>query len=116
MEILIFATQQDAQDALDAFNAIAAGWWAAQGFTVIDDPQSPSGKRVLGKRGGVDDTDGCGTVTWDNVRESPEGTWYWTSPVNDPRFVDWRDYIPVGVTFPADADMPSEWLTSEETV
>ena len=117
MKILEFDTEIEAQTALDLINNIAAMWWASQGFEVVDDPESPSGKRVLGKNAATGETSQeGGTITWDKVKESPDGTFYFSSPVNKPLFADWRDHIPDGVSIPADKDMPESWIVTEEDV
>jgi hypothetical protein len=82
---------------LAVINQIAAAWWAAQGYTVV---QGASGPELIGKDAytGEDNPDACRTKTWAEPQEHPDGYWYIPSPVNDARFINWRDHIPEGVT------------------
>lgn len=95
MDKYLKGTLEQVQHDLEVINAIAAAWWAAQGYTVID---TPSGKAVVGKNAetGEDNPDAL-TTTWDEPTEG-DGFWYITSPSSDARFSDWRAYIPQGVT------------------
>lgn len=43
-------------------------------------------------------------ICWDIVKQIGE-RWYIDSPSNDPRFVNWRDFIPEGVTVQCDEEM-----------
>jgi hypothetical protein len=121
--ILEFDTQQEAQACLNAINALAAQWWQQQGYSVIDDAESPSGKRVVGKNAATreDDADQGGTTTWDIVKESPDGTFYFSSLSNKVEFydpendIDWKIALE-GMGFTAigtEKTMPEEWLESE---
>lgn len=108
--LILRGTQAQVQHDLYIINQIAAGWWASQGYTVIDTPQ---GKAVVGKNAatGEDNPDAL-TTTWaepmpvdftvdEETGETipTEGTlWYITSPTSDTRFALWRDYLPEGVT------------------
>jgi hypothetical protein len=116
MNILEFETQEQAQSALAVINKIAAGWWASQGFDVVDDETSPSGKKVIGvsAKTGEPRPDAQGTTTWATIEESPVGTFYFTTLTDDPRFVDWRDYLPEGVQMPEDKPYPEEWNVEDE--
>jgi len=51
-----------------------------------------------------------GYDVWDEVSESPQGTFHVASPTGDPRFPDWKLAIPlVG----AEREFPPEWATEE---
>ena len=103
--IIEFSTQQDAETGLAIVNQIASAWWQSQGYTVIDG-------ELVGKNAatGQDEPEATKTKTWDIVKESPDGTFYFTSPATDARFVDWRSYLPKGVTMPEDKAFPTEWI------
>ena len=111
MKILEFNNTHAAQTALDAVNEVAAAWWAGQGYTVVDDAKSPSGKRVIGKNAltGEDEPNKMGTLTWDEVKERIDGTFYFTSPADKPQFSKWRDHLPPGLAagMPNDKDFPA---------
>lgn len=114
MKILEFDTEAEAQAALDVVNAIGIAWKAQQGVTIVDEPISPTGKRALTKRKGEDAPDKCGTLTWDEVRESPDGTFYFSSPINKTSYANWRDHLPEGVVMPGDKDMPEAWKVEDD--
>lgn len=100
--ILEFATRPEAEFALQVINQIAAAWWQAQGYTVIDG-------QLVGKNAatGEDMPDACRTLSWAEIEEG-DGTYFFPSPSSDPRFVDWRDYLPEGVTMPEDKELSDE--------
>lgn len=102
--IIEFSTQLEAETGLAIVNQIAAAWWQSQGYTVIDG-------ELVGKNAatGQDEPTATKTETWDIVKESPDGTFYFTSPATDARFVDWRSYLPEGVSMPEDKGFPIEW-------
>ncbi len=97
--LILKGTVEQVQIDLDIINQIAAAWWAAQGYTVID---TPEGKAVVGKNAATgEDNDKALTTTWAIPQpldpENEDGEWFIPSPSTDPRFVNWRDYIPQGV-------------------
>ncbi len=94
--IVLKGTLDQVQHDLAVINAIAAAWWAAQGYTVID---TPSGKAVVGKNAetGEDNPEAL-TTTWADPEQGEDGAWFIISPSSDARFSDWRAYIPPGVT------------------
>ena len=104
--ILEFTTQSEADNALAVINQIAENYWLSQGYTVIN-------HQLVGKKNGVDNPDACKTITWDTVKESPDGTFYISSPSSSERFVDWRDYLPDGVVMPEDKAFPDAWIEEE---
>lgn len=106
--LILKGTLAQVQHDLAVINAVAAAWWASQGYTVID---TPSGKAVVGKNAATgEDNPNAMTTTWAEPRPvnftmdeqtgeitPEEGTeWYIMSPSSDPRFADWRLYIPDG--------------------
>lgn len=113
MNILVFDTEQECGQALAIINQIAAGWWVSQGYTVIDDGGV---NELIGKNAatGEDAPDKMRTTTWDVVKQSPTGTFYIIDPADNPNFVDWRQYLPQGVTFPDAVPFPPEWLQEIE--
>ena len=93
--LILTGTLEDIDHDLSIINDIAASWWAAQGYTVL---QTPDGKAVVGKnfRTGEDDAQAL-TTSWDAPQMDENGSWFIADPAGDPRFADWRDYIPDGV-------------------
>ncbi len=107
--ILEFQTKSQAEMGLAVINAIAAAWWQSQGYTVINN-------QLIGKNAatGEDMPEAARTITWDTVKQSPDNTWYISSPASNPNFVNWRDHIPQGVQMPADKVFPAEWIPNQE--
>lgn len=105
--ILVFDTQEQADQALAVINQIAENYWTARGYTVID-------HQLIGKKNGIDNPDACRTIAWDIVQESPEGTYYFSDPANDIKFIDWREHLPEGVTVHDATVFPQEWIAIEE--
>lgn len=93
--LILTGTLADIDHDLAIINDIAAAWWASQGYTVT---QTPGGLAVVGKnfRTGEDDMHAL-TTSWDTPQMDENGLWFIADPAGDPRFVDWRDYIPDGV-------------------
>ena len=107
--ILEFPTQESAEQGLYIVNLIAAAYWQSQGYTVIDG-------QLIGKNAatGEDMPNSAKTITWDTVKQSPDNTFYFTSPSSDERFSLWRDRLPEGVTMPPDKVFPIEWMLNSE--
>lgn len=51
---------------------------------------------------------------WDEVKPSPDKTFYFSSPTSDLRFKDWRDYMPKGVYLGEEKPMPTHWIKQSE--
>lgn len=102
--ILEFTTRQQADDCLIAVNQIAAGFWESQGYTVIEG-------RLIGKNvaTGMDDLNAAQTITWDTVKESVTGTFYFQSLRSDPRFVDGMSQIPQEIFGYTEKTLPIDW-------
>lgn len=104
--ILEFQTLEEAQDCLSAINSLAADFWIGQGYIVIEEEGV---RQLVGKNAatGEDEVMNTRTVTWDNIAESPDGTFYFTSPVD--QYPTWRDFMPEGVNLGEEVEMPEEW-------
>ena len=91
--IIVFPTQIDAQTCLDDVNNQICQYWQQQGYTVING-------QIVGKSAatGQDDPSAAMTISWDEVKESPDSTFYFSSPHNDARFS--------GVTITGGAEVP----------
>ncbi|HNQ92923.1 MAG TPA: hypothetical protein PKI93_08350 [Alphaproteobacteria bacterium] len=109
--ILEFTALEQAQRALAAINQIAVAWWAGQGYTV--DNGTLVGKNAAN---GTDEPSKQRTMTWDEVRESPDGTFYFSSPSNDTRFADWRNDLPDGLDTATEKAVPPTWTPSGEEI
>ena len=107
--ILEFASEDEAQTTLDVVNQIAAAWWTQQGYTVENGA-------LIGKNAakGTDEPGKQRTTAWAEIKESPDGTFYFPSLSNDPRFADWRDYLPQGVNSGTEKEFPAVWRVTEE--
>lgn len=107
--ILEFDTAQKAALCLAVIDQLAAPYWAGQGYTVL---QTENGAVLIGKNAatGNDDPDGV-TRTWDEVRLSPDGTFYIFDPAVEARFSEWESraaeagYVLEGVR----KIMPENW-------
>lgn len=114
--MLIFETQQAAQDVLDAIHALAASYLEAQGFTVRHDADSPSGLVVVDKRGdGTDSPSGSGMTCWAIPELATDGRWYFPDPNGTvPALAGWREQMPEGLVVPDTVDRPAEWAIDVE--
>lgn len=108
--ILSSPTRQSAEAVLSAINALATQWWQAQGYSVING-------QLIGKNAatGEDMPESARTLTWDEVHEAPDGTFYISSLRNDPRFLNGIDMLPdeVKALF-KEMPMPAEWQSVGE--
>ncbi|MET3414775.1 hypothetical protein [Methylobacterium sp. 1030] len=96
------------QHDLAVINAIAATYWAGEGYTVGTNPDGT--KYVVGKDADGNDMPGSRTNSWDVVKQAPNGDFYIWSPTSHPLFYLWRDYLPEGVTVQcAEIARPAEW-------
>lgn len=109
--IIEFDTKAQGQTFLSVFETVAVNYWQSQGYTVID---ALSGKAIVGKNSltNEDNIDAL-TTAWDTLKKSPDGTFYLTSPSPDPRFKDWRDFIP-DIYLGVEKEFPEEWLSNDE--
>ena len=116
--ILEWATKEEADKGLEFINQLAIMYHIEIGETVIADPDSPTGKKIVSRRASNGELrpDACGTKTWDSVKESPDGTFYIASPAVKPQYVNWRDRIPPGVVMPDDKEYPDAWNVVEEEI
>lgn len=107
--ILVFETNQSAHRCLEALNQVAAAWWVEQGYTV---EQTENGPVLIGKNAdtGEDNPQGI-TTTWDTLKESPIGTFYFASPSE--RYPTWREFMP-DIDMGVEIEMPDEWLNNGE--
>jgi hypothetical protein len=101
--ILEFPTKTSAEQGLFIINQIAIAYWQSQGYTVID------GQLVPKNNDGTDNLEAQRTTTWDVVKQSPDKTWYFTSPSSDERFKAWRDRLPESIVLPPDKVFPESW-------
>lgn len=102
--ILSFASKPEAEAALSIINEMARQLAAGFGYH-IDENGSIVGKNAASGA----DVPTAVTTTWDVPQRSPLDTWYFVSPVIDPRFANWRASLPEGVVMPEDQPLPPEW-------
>lgn len=105
--MILIGTKEDVENDLSIINEVAAAWWGQQGYTIIQDSH---GKCVVGKNAQTgEDNINAITRTWDLARPiiftiddtgevipEQETEWFIIDPASDPRFVDWRNYLPDG--------------------
>ena len=117
--ILEYASEADANLGLAVINEVAAQWWPTQGYTVeeVDGVKTLIGKNT---QTGEDEPSKQRTTTWDIVKESPDGTWYISSPSNKAIFfdpdngIDWRSgYNAAGGAVYTEKEFPTEWYLDE---
>ena len=89
-------------------NALAAGYYQSLGYTKDDGG-------IVGKKNGVDNPNAVRTTTWANKQTAPDGTGYFTSLSNDPRFVDWKQYwIKAGLPDAyIEIERPDDWVVED---
>lgn len=103
------ATELEAETMLGAINAMASQYWLEQGYTVTNG-------ELIGKKNGVDNPAAARTITWDNVKTSPDNTFYFSSLSNDTKFQNGtQQLIDAGFIF-AEKQFPVEWQPVEETI
>lgn len=109
--IIEFGTKGAADACLSALNQVAAAHFASLGYTV---KQTEQGLVVMGKNAatGEDNPKGV-TTTWDQVKESPVGTFYFASPTPDQRYKDWKNYMPEGMDLGVEKLFPEDWVETE---
>lgn len=109
--ILEFSLDVEAQACLDAINDIAANYWEMNGYTVLTIEGS---RQLVGKNAatGHDQPDSARTLTWDIIRESLDGTFYFSSLNNDPRF--YRGMEQLAAYDFIEKQMPSHWIAAND--
>ncbi len=112
--ILEFDKEQKAQTCLSVINQLAAAYWESQGYTVLD---TPEGKALVGKNAatGQDMPDSEKTITWDEIRLSPDNTYYFLDPAASVNYSLWlKRATALGYVFDGvQREMPSEWEARE---
>jgi hypothetical protein len=83
---------------------MAANYWVEQGYTVENG-------QLIGKNAktGEDMPDAARTLTWDIVKESPTGTFYFTSLSMDPRFIKGMERLPAMLLGFTEMVLPEGW-------
>lgn len=108
--ILEFTTQQDAETALNIIHQMAAQWWAEQGYIVENN-------EVIGKNAATqqDEPTKQRTSKWDEVKVSPDNTYYFTSLTGNPAWANWKTtYTALGGPAFTEKDFPVEWRPIDE--
>lgn len=108
--ILEFETYQEASLCLDAIHTEMLTLMDAMGYRVLDVDGS---KHLVGKNAqtGENILDGARTIIWDEIAQSPDGTFYFASPRNDPRFAHGVNMIS-GFSF-IEKMRPREWAEQD---
>lgn len=94
---------------LKLVDALAITWMMEQGHKQDEDGF------IVCKNHGVDDFEAVRTKTWANIQTAVDGTEYFTSLSNDPRFKNWKDYW-IAAGFPEnyeEIERPNEWAIEE---
>ena len=105
--ILEFQTQTEADACLAVINQLAETYWVQQGYTVEN-------HQLIGKNAatGEDEPMDTRTTTWDVVRASPVGTYYFTS-LTGTHFEAGMTHLPQSVFNYTEKQYPQEWVTQE---
>lgn len=108
--ILEFTTEQEAATVMAFINALAADYWTAQGYTVIDENGI---KQLIGKNAltGEDNPSAQRTLSWDAVKQSPDNTWYFASLTGTP-YEGAMEQLAQNFSF-TEKEIPAEWLPTE---
>lgn len=105
--ILEFDTSSKAQTCLAVINQLAAAYWQSQGYAVING-------QLIGKNAatGEDMPDSAKTITWDEIKTSPDNTYYFSDPAVNPKFSLWQERAAaMGYVFDGvQKEIPSEWV------
>lgn len=86
--ILEFQTQAEAATSLAVIHEMAAAYWQSQGYTVLTLEDGTKALVSKNAKTGEDEPNKTLTVRWDFVKESPDGTFYFSSLSNNARFYD----------------------------
>ncbi len=108
--IFEFETQQEANACLNTINDMASDYWKGLGYTVIE---GGGYKELIGKKNGQDNPDAVRTLTWDVVRQSPDGTYYFSSLSNDTRFSAAVSQLEAAFNF-VEKPYPAAWIPVPE--
>jgi len=102
--ILEFFTKAKAETCLAVINDMAAAYWVDLGYTVVDG-------HLIGKNSltGEDMPDSAKTITWDMIKESPDGTFYFASLRNDDKFKAGADRLPPEYFGFVEKPFPDNW-------
>lgn len=96
--LILKGTLEQVEHDLSIINEIAAAWWASQGYTIIE---TEDGKAIVGKNAatGMDNPSAL-TTKWAEPELLLDTTdvWFIPSPSADKRFIDWKSYLPEGVS------------------
>lgn len=109
--LILIGTETEAKHDLEIINLISAQYYAGSGYTV---EHGATGFELIGKNAATnqDNPNAQRTVTWDEIKEH-NGQFYFTSLSNDPRFKDWRDYLPDGVSMQCQ-EIAKDWVDKTE--
>lgn len=100
-------TEPEAQTMLGAINSMAGQYWIDQGYTVTNG-------ELIGKKNGVDNPAAAHTITWDEIKQSPDDTFYFSSLSNDAKFQNGtQQLIDAGFVF-IEKEFPIAWQPDPE--
>jgi len=126
--ILEFSTLEKAQAGIATYHAMAKAWHTQLGYTVLSGEKAidhllrfkfpvVEGQEygvVIGQINGVDNLNAVGTVLWDEPKQSPDDTYYFSSFSNDSRFPDWKETYTQFKGEPyTEKERPDEWVVIE---
>lgn len=108
--ILEFQTQKQANDCLAFVNILAETYWANQGYTVVN-------HQLIGKNAltGADDFTAAKTISWDEVKTSPAGTFYFTS-LTGTHFAQGMSHLDTVAMGFTEKPFPPEWVPVSEVI
>lgn len=108
--ILEFNTIEEAESALNIIHQMAAQWWVAQGYNVENN-------EVIGKNASTQQDEPLKqrTIKWDDVKLSPDNTYYITSLTGNPAWDNWKNtYSSLNGPVFVEKDFPESWKSSGE--
>ena len=115
MKILEFQSEAEAQAALVIVNQMAEAFFAEQGYTITDINGQHA---VVGKNAASnEDNPEALTLTWDEVKQSPDDTFYFTSLTGSQYEGGMDDFLAalsaqsVSVV---EKDFPPAWIVDED--
>lgn len=110
MKIIVFDTFQEAQECLNAINALATNWWISKGYTVING-------ELISKKGNQDAPQSAKVTTWDTIKTSPTNKYFILSLTDvNPEWSDWKQTLADDLSFTAigtEIEYPESWIVND---
>lgn len=84
--------RQEIEYIIAAIDAVSIVWNTINGRPFIQINNTPM---LIGQNAATNELEpnAVGTFTWDIPKQATDGEWYCQDPSNDPRFINWKDYL-----------------------